>query len=794
MKLHLPKLLLLAVVAAGNMVGYQASGLTVKQDGDNTIISNDAGWEKTYQTSKVDNNTVSSEQKDATILNSNYTANGGSASNLANLKKAGDIILNDDGSLVLQTWVGDDNATGQNIEFDNDIYLGRTAEGNALRIATYCGDVILNGDINLLNNSTIAKETHKNRGTKAIINGDINGKNYDLTLAENWDATEFNGAVNVNNIIISNYSHIDFNGGLTANSITTKSTDMTINGGLNVKSILIEGSNSNLKISGESNTVGSLKQTWGLNLDVETLLEITGDGLTMSSGSEDVIKGEGTIKTTRLDLRNWGKYSIEINRLEIGEGGIVSTSDSGIGVYMGATTIATDYTWSYDKNIGLYDTEKGTTFEIGSGKTVTLSGVLSDKAIDESTTQAGKLVKTGQGELVLTAANTYSGGTKVAGGILTVDSGASLGSGDVEVDGGNLYLNGKDAVTSAKLIIKNGMVTTNYDGGGNGNTAINKATTVEIGGGGTLKLAGHDALGWSKDFAPKILLKGDSAEKVATLDIQDKTNGNWDVFTGVADIEMQGNSVMTGKKYSNFDGNLTVSGTNNKINVEEFAVRKPLTIHVGDKGALTMASKLVTHNDAGSFGGTITKTGKGTLTITGTENTYERGITVEGGTLVMEGAANHAGMLTMADGTELQTGTGVIKDLVLQSGSTLNAATAVTLGGSLELGTGLTLTGDLYASIMAMTAESEPVLLFTGVTELTLGAAGDALTIDVLSEEDEKDLNTWFRNVQAGTYYLSYDATSGNVYAEMVATVPEPTTATLSLLALCGLAMRRRRK
>ena len=70
----------------------------------------------------------------------------------------------------------------------------------------------------------------------------------------------------------------------------------------------------------------------------------------------------------------------------------------------------------------------------------------------------------------------------------------------------------------------------------------------------------------------------------------------------------------------------------------------------------------------------------------------------------------------------------------------------------------------------------------------------DENTENKLTEEDEKDLSTWFSNVQAGTYYLSYDATSGKVYAEMVATVPEPTTATLSLLALCGLAMRRRRK
>lgn len=758
MKLHLPKSLLVAVVAASTMVGYQATGLTITPDGDNTIIANGAGWEKTYQTSMVDNNTVSSDQKAATILNSNYKANGGTATNLANLKTAGDIILDDNGSLELQTWAGNNNATGLNIELDNDIYLGRTAEGNALKIATYCGNVILNGDINLLNNSTIAKETHKNRGTKAIINGDINGENYDLTLAENWDATEFNGNINV-------------------------------------KSMTFTGS-SDIKISGESNTVGSLKQTWGLNLDVETLLKITGDGLTMSSGSEDTIKGKGTIETTKLDLTNWGKYSIEINRLEIGAGGIVTSLDQGIGVYMGATTIATDYTWSYDKNIGLYDTEKGTTFEIGSGKTVTLSGVLSDKVVDESTTKAGKLVKTGLGELKLTAANTYSGGTTITGGTLTVASNGSLGTGDVEVDGGNLTLNGLNAIKGSNLTIKNGTVTADYNFGGGNNHVISHNTMIKVGGGGTLALRGHDVMGWGERNAEtsRIILEGDSAEKVATLDIQDVNDQS---HTGVTHIEMKGNSVVSGNKYNTFGGDISASNANNKIDLTLFQVRENVDINVKDQASLTIDSKIVDYinnNDQLEGSGTITKTGTGTLTITGTENTYERGITVEGGKLVMEGAANHAGMLTMQAGTELQTGTGTIKDLELASDSTLNAASAVTLGGSLELGTGLTLTGDLFTSIMTMTADSEPVLLFTGVTELTLGAAGDARTIDVLSEEDEKDLNTWFRNVQAGTYYLSYDATSGNVYAEMVATVPEPTTATLSLLALCGLAMRRRRK
>ena len=89
--------------------------------------------------------------------------------------------------------------------------------------------------------------------------------------------------------------------------------------------------------------------------------------------------------------------------------------------------------------------------------------------------------------------------------------------------------------------------------------------------------------------------------------------------------------------------------------------------------------------------------------------------------------------------------------------------------------------------------EGETTNLFTGVDELYLGDS--TVASGNLTEADAVTLGTYFTGFDE-TYYLGYDGQ--NVYAgvksPVTPAVPEPTTATLSLLALAALASRRRRK
>ena len=138
-------------------------------------------------------------------------------------------------------------------------------------------------------------------------------------------------------------------------------------------------------------------------------------------------------------------------------------------------------------------------------------------------------------------------------------------------------------------------------------------------------------------------------------------------------------------------------------------------------------------------------------------------------------------------------GTGVTlnADLVMKSGATLNIAGPVQMGSDVRLETGLSLAGSQYDTLSSLKV-GEKVTLFSGVDSLFLGDSSVASTAFTL--DDRVLANEYFTNL-SDLYFLVYDTTAGVGQGELsIAVVPEPTTATLSLLALAGLAARRRRK
>lgn len=135
--------------------------------------------------------------------------------------------------------------------------------------------------------------------------------------------------------------------------------------------------------------------------------------------------------------------------------------------------------------------------------------------------------------------------------------------------------------------------------------------------------------------------------------------------------------------------------------------------------------------------------------------------------------------------------------LVGGSGATLNAnlelvdgSTLALAGNSLALGSSLTLGNVLLddatlAEVWALGA-GESLTLFSGVDTLVVGGSSytGAFTTDAARI---------FANVgEADEYILIYSGSADGVVS--IQAVPEPTTATLSLLALAGLVARRRRK
>jgi len=145
---------------------------------------------------------------------------------------------------------------------------------------------------------------------------------------------------------------------------------------------------------------------------------------------------------------------------------------------------------------------------------------------------------------------------------------------------------------------------------------------------------------------------------------------------------------------------------------------------------------------------------------------------------------------TTVTDSAILSGTAILNTcLTLADGATLEMsgleAGAVTLSGALTFGAGLQMGESLLASVGALDY-GETLNLFTGLSGVNLPVVVDTESSRVLA-------SSVFSNVQSDTLYVDYRVID-NVGTLLVANVPEPATATLSLMALAALAARRRRK
>ncbi len=234
------------------------------------------------------------------------------------------------------------------------------------------------------------------------------------------------------------------------------------------------------------------------------------------------------------------------------------------------------------------------------------------------------------------------------------------------------------------------------------------------------------------------------------------------------------------------------------------------TVTVNSANATSIGNKLL--------GGSLANVGAGEVTATNGGNNLDK-IEARGGDINLQGLVAQGALdtLVIAEGKTVAAHTNndpldsiqneatlvvanvatfgpratLNANLDLRGGVTLTLDGALQMGSGLTLHSGMTLAGSKLAELGALTFGST-VDLFTGVDTLVLEDRGSyTMGTDTLGEADAIDLHNYFSNVQAGSYYLGY-SDAGVVYAGRL--VPEPATATLSLLALAGLCARRRRK
>jgi T5SS/PEP-CTERM-associated repeat protein/autotransporter-associated beta strand protein len=441
---------------------------------------------------------------------------------------------------------------------------------------------------------------------------------------------------------------------------------------------------------GSSATIGDSGSTWNIAGVLYTGFGASG-ALTIGSG--------GVVAADYVDLaRNAGSAgTIDVNSggtLRLG--GLTQGAGTAALTLGGGTLEIMNRSFATSVPLALAD---GTTSTISvSGLAVQFDGTISG---------GGALAKSGVGILTLDAANTYTGGTVVNAGTLTLAHDSALGTGSLTMNGGALGIAGGNRTFANALVIDaatsldTGLLTWTQNGVVSGAGAWSKA------GAGNLILAAANTHSGAVDLtAGTITLGHASGLGTSTTTVRAGTVLDLGNFTATS------GSVF-------LDGGTLQNGT--------FA------------GASFAASAGTVSAVLGGSGG-LAKTGAGTLTLSAI-NPYTGATTVDGGSLLLDGTAaqiTQTSGLTVGDtaaGTlSITNDARVVTSGQAKFGNTTGnpgtvavsgAGSLLQVGGYLEVGRGGADTG----STLAVTAGGHVAVAQS--TALAVGAGGNStLTID----------------------------------------------------------------
>ena len=284
--------------------------------------------------------------------------------------------------------------------------------------------------------------------------------------------------------------------------------------------------------------------------------------------------------------------------------------NSDAAVHIARNFASVNFGYSGTANIGELDsTPTGSAL---SGVTVNTNA--NNVSFDGVISGSGSITKTGAGTLILSGTNTYSGGTTISAGILSIGSDTNIGSGTNTIGNkGTLLLSGNGTYTNDWTL----------SGAGSAIATDNNNTLSGV-------LSGNGGL--TKTGAGTLTLTGNNTYAGGTAINDGTLKGN--IASGT-DLSIAASAIYDGDNKARSVGGL--NGGGNIFNTDGLTVQ------------------------SGTFGGVIdnsntslTKTGAGTLTLSGT-NTYTGMTTVRSGTLAL-GSDLTSNQLTLYGGTVFDRG------------------------------------------------------------------------------------------------------------------------------------------
>jgi hypothetical protein len=547
-----------------------------------------------------------------------------------------------------------------------------------------------------------------------------------LTIANNSGALTFNGsigAVALNSLIIGSGDATTFGSNVT--SINTTGAQ-TYSGTVTLSSNVVmtdTGSSSGISLAAITGN------TYGLTINTAGTSTISG-----------IFSGSGSGNTLTLNANN-------------STGTLILT---GANTYTGATTI----------NAGILQVGSGsTTGSLGTGGVTDNASLVYDRSNNLTESNAisgsGSLTQAGSGSVTLTGNSTYSGGTNINSGIVSLTSNTGLGTGLTTVASG-AELDISNNVTVNTPITLNGTGTT-----GNGALVVT----------GTDVLSGAITLN-STDSNSQIDVVT-SADQVTLSGVVSGTNLN---KSGAGIISLANSSNNYSGTTNIINGILTLNSatalpTSSALQIQVAAALSFSNLGVavaslsGSGNVSLSAATLTTGggNTSTTYGGNITgtgsftKVGTGVLTLTG--NNSFNGLTyVSSGTLNL--ASNTTlGVLSVAPGSTLEISNAALTATTISLGSSALMATGTSsLTGNINLTAASTIGTMLNMDALTITGN------ISGTSALSLQGPG-AVTITGMVGASNSRLAS-FTTSSSGTTTLS----GGSVMTSGSQTYSNPVT------------------
>ncbi|MBE1206449.1 autotransporter-associated beta strand repeat-containing protein [Aminobacter carboxidus] len=510
------------------------------------------------------------------------------------------------------------------------------------------------------------------------------------------------GTLSVGSLSLSNTANLDFELGAQSDRIDVDG-DLVLDGILNVSGGNDFGAgiyrliNYGGTLTDNGLVIGAVPgafQASDLTIQTEVAKQINlintgGTALTFWDGGASGNLNNGTVDggdgTWSAASGNWTRQDGDFNApmapqpgyaIFQGTAGTVTVDSSQGAIAVTGMQFATSgYTIKGDA-IGLHDA--ATTIRVGDG---TVSSAGTTATIESELTGTGGLVKDDYGTLVLGGANSYTGGTTIKGGTLSISSDGNLGA----ASGGLTFVGG--------ILTNTAAMTTARDielrlAGGTFDTQANLTASGTISGQGKLTKTGSETLtltgtnsyaGGTRISAGTLQIGSGGTAGSIVGNVENNAVlafNKLDLLTVAGAISGSGavKQIGSGKTVlmgtNSYSGGTTIYAGTLSGSATSFGSGAILNDAAFIIDQATDASFANAINGAGSF----TKSGAGALTLTGT-SLLSGDTSVSAGKLSVNGSLAKSAV-TVASGATLG-GTGIIGKLTALSGSTVNAGSSI---------------------------------------------------------------------------------------------------------------------